>query len=170
MRTMEWIRTWVMALGLLSLAAAVQEAGVAVKDDVLRAEPFADAKTVGSVAKGTQVGIVKKAGGWYQVQAGKTQGWVRMLSIRRGEATKVDVGKEVSGLAALSSGRAGTGQVVSTTGVRGLNEEELKGTKFNEAQLMKAQSFAASQGDAQDFAAKGRLKVRKFDYLPEPAN
>ena len=94
-----------------------------------------------------------------------------MLSIRRGEARKVDVGKEVGGLAALSSsGRAGTGQIVSTTGVRGLSEEELKGAKFNEAQLMRAQSFAASQGNAQDFAAKGKLKARKFDYLPEPAN
>ena len=170
MRTMNRVRVWVMALGLLSLAAAAQESGVALKDDVLRVEPFADAKTVGNVAKGAQVNIVKKASGWYQVKAGKTQGWVRMLSIRRGEATKVDVGKEVGGLSALSSGRAGTGQIVSTTGVRGLSEEELKGAKFNETQLMKAQSFAASQGDAQDFAAKGKLKGRKFDYLPAPAN
>lgn len=170
MRATNRIRVWVMALGLLSLAAAAQESGVVLKDDVLRIEPFADAKTVGNVVKGAQVSIVKKTGGWYQVKAGKTQGWVRMLSIRRGEATKVDVGKEVGGLAALSSGRAGTGQIVSTTGVRGLSEEELKGAKFNEAQLMKAQSFAASQGDAQDFAAKGKLKGRKFDYLPEPAN
>jgi len=167
---MKWVRLWVIALGLPSLAAAAQESGVALKDDVLRIEPFSDAKTVGNVARGAQVTIVKKTGGWYQVRAGKTQGWVRMLSIRRGEATKLDVGKEVGDLAALSSGRAGTGQIVSTTGVRGLSEEELKGAKFNEAQLLKAQSFAASQSDAQDFAAKGKLKARKFDYLPEPAN
>jgi len=60
---MKWIRAWVMALGLLSLAAGAQESGVALKDDVLRVEPFADAKTVGNIAKGAQVSIVKKAGG-----------------------------------------------------------------------------------------------------------
>jgi uncharacterized protein YgiM (DUF1202 family) len=167
---MKWIRASVMALGLLSIAAVAQESGVVLKDDVLRAEPFADAKTIGNIAKGAQVGILKKTGGWYQVRAGKTQGWVRMLSIRRGEATKADVGKEAGDLAALSSGRGGTGQIVSTTGIRGLSEEELKGAKFNEAQLRKAQSFAVSQADGQDFAAKAKLKVRKFDYLPEPAN
>ena len=163
---MKGIRAWVMALGLLALAAGAQGSGVVLKDEVLRAEPFADAQSVGNVPKGAQVTIVKRASGWYQVQAGKTQGWVRMLSIRRGEARKMDVGKEAGDVAALSTGRAGTGQIVSTTGVRGLGEEELKSAKFNAAELKKAQSFAVGQGDAQAFAAKAKLKARKFDYLP----
>ena len=167
---MKWIRAWVMVLGLVSLAAIAQEPGVALKDDVLRAGPFADAQRVGNLAKGAQVILLKKASGWYQVKAGKTQGWVRMFSIRRGQATKIDLGKEAGDLATLSSGRAGTGQIVSTTGVRGLSEEELKGAKFNATQLKKAQSFAVGQGDAQAFAAKGKLRARKFDYLPQPAN
>jgi hypothetical protein len=167
---MKWMRTWVVALGLLSLAAGAPESGVLLKDDVLRAEPFADAQSVGNVARGAPVTILKRASGWYQVKAGKSQGWVRMLSIRRGEATKMDVTKEAGDLARLSSGRAGTGQIVSTTGVRGLGEEELRTAKFNAAQLKKVQSFAVGQGDAQAFAAKGNLKARKFDYLPQPAN
>lgn len=167
---MKWMRAWVVALGLLSLAAGARESGVVLKDEVLRAEPFADAQSVGNVGKGAQVTILKRASGWYQVKAGTTQGWVRMLSIRRGEATKTNVAKEAGDLAALSTGRAGTGQIVSTTGVRGLSEEDLKGAKFNAAQLKKAQSFAVGQADAQAFAAKGKLKARKFDYLPPAAN
>jgi len=163
---MKRIRAWVIALGLLSLAAGVQESGVMVKDEVLRAEPYADAQSLDNLAKGTQVTILKRASGWYQVQTGKTQGWVHMLSIRRGEARKMDVGKEAGDVAALSTGRAGTGQVVSTTGVRGLDEEDLKGAKFNVGQLKKAQSFAVAQGDAQAFATQGKLKARKFNYLP----
>lgn len=164
------IRVSVMALGLLALAAGARESGVALKDDVLRAEPFGDAKTVGTVARGAQVTIVKRASGWYQVTVGKTRGWVRLLSIRRGQATRIDPAKEAGGVAALSSGRGGTGQIVSTTGVRGLGEEELKAAEFDEAALKKAQSFAVSQADAQAFAAKGKLKARKLDYLPPPGD
>ena len=67
-------------------ARAAQEAGIALKADKLVAEPFADAKQVGSLAKGDAVTILKKTGGWYQVKAQGAQGWVRMLSVRRGEA------------------------------------------------------------------------------------
>jgi len=138
------------------------EAGVALKADKLRAEPFADAKQVGELAKGDAVTIVKKSGGWYQVKTGEAQGWVRMLSVRRGEAGKSNAAQEV---AALSTGRAGTGQIVSTTGVRGLSEEELKAAKFDEPQLEKAESFAASKDAATAFAHKGKLTARAVAYL-----
>lgn len=140
-----------------------QEAGVVLKADKLRAEPFADAKQVGTLAKGDAVAILKKTGGWYQVKTADAQGWVRMLSVRRGEAGKSSAAKDV---AALSTGRAGTGQIVSTTGVRGLSEEELKAAKFDEAELEKAESFAVSKGDAKAFAQKGKLVARAVNYLP----
>ena len=149
--------------------AAAQDVGVALKDDTVRAEPYADAKAAGTLKKGTKVQIVKRSSGWYQVKAGTQQGWVRMLPVRRGEPGKADVGKEVGGVAELSTGRAGTGQVVSTTGVRGLSEEELKGANYDEAQLKKAQSFAAAADDARRHAAQGKLAARRFDYLPDPA-
>ena len=59
-----------------------------LKTDNLMAEPFRDAKTVGSLATGDNVEILKKQGGWFQVKSAKGSGWVRMLSIRRGEARK----------------------------------------------------------------------------------
>jgi hypothetical protein len=68
----------------------------------------------------------------------------------------------------IASGRAGTGKVVSTTGIRGLNEEELKSAKFNADELKLAESFATTRADADGFAKKGELKSQKFDYLPEP--
>ena len=143
-------------------ARAAQETGIALKADKLVAEPFADAKQVGTLAKGDTVTILKKSGGWYQVKAQGAQGWVRMLSVRRGEAGKSSAAKDV---AALSTGRTGTGQIVSTTGVRGLSEEELKAAKYDEKALAKAESFAVSKADAAQFAQKGKLTARAFNYL-----
>lgn len=158
----------VLALSLLPFAAVAQEPGTALKDDTLRAEPYADAKPVGSLKKGAAVTIVKRGTGWYEIKLGSVQGWVRMLSVRRGAAGQASTAGEVGGVAALATGRAGTGQIVSTTGVRGLSEKELKGAKFDEAQLKKAESFAVSVAEAKTFADRGALQARRFDYLPVP--
>jgi hypothetical protein len=101
------------------------------------------------------------------VKSTKGSGWVRMLSIRRGEARKGT--GDAAGLLGLASGRAGTGKVVATTGIRGLSEEELKAAKFDAGQLKLAESHATSRAEAKKFAAKGKLVARQVDYLPAPA-
>jgi uncharacterized protein YgiM (DUF1202 family) len=159
---------WLVAGLLTCTVAAAQEVGVVLKDDVLRVEPYADAKKAGTLKKGAQVQITKRTSGWYQIKAGAQQGWVRMLSVRRGEPGKANVAQEVGGVAGIATGRAGTGQVVSTTGVRGLSEEELKDAKYDAAQLAKARSFVASPDEARRFAEQGKLAAQRFDYLPDP--
>ncbi len=145
------------------------ESGSMIKTDELKAEPFRDAKTVAKLAGGDKVDILKKDGGWLQVKSAQGSGWVHMLSVRRGAARKSSSGNEVAGLAGLASGRAGTGKVVATTGIRGLNEEELKAAKFNETELKLAESYLTSRSEAQTFANKGKLKARSMDYLPDPS-
>jgi hypothetical protein len=142
------------------------EAGTALKADDLKAEPFRDAKTVGSLTAGDNVEILNKQGGWFQVKSKKGSGWVRMLSIRRGEARKGS--GDAAGVLGLASGRAGTGSVVATTGIRGLSEEELKAAKYNEKELRKAESFAVTEAEARRFAAEGKLVARKVKYLSAP--
>lgn len=150
---------------LLQSAAIAAEIGTALKADAIRAEPFGDAKTVATLAKGDKVEILKKDAGWLQVKSAKGKGWVRMLSIRKGDAKKGS--GEAEGLLSLASGRAGTGKVVATTGIRGLNEEELKAASFNEKELKLDESYAVSKSDAQTFAKQGKLVARPFGYLPE---
>ena len=89
-----------------------------------------------------------------------------MLSIRRGEARKGS--GDAAGVLGLASGRAGTGHVVATTGIRGLSEEDLKAAKYNELELKKAESFGATQAEGRKFAAEGRLVARKVEYLAAP--
>ncbi len=144
------------------------ESGTTIKADELKAEPFRDAKTVGQLAAGDKLEIMNKDGGWLQVKSARGNGWVRMLNIRKGKARNSSAGTEMSGLAGLASGRAGTGRVVATTGIRGLNEEELKAARFNESELKLAESYLTSRTDAQKFARKGKLMARKMGYLPDP--
>ena len=152
---------------LFSQTAGAGEAGAALKGEVIKSEPFRDARTVGSLAAGDKVDILKRQGGWMQITSTKGSGWVRMLSIRRGAARKG--GADAAALLGLASGRAGTGRVVATTGVRGLNEEELKAAKFDPSQLKKLESYTTSKAEAQKFAAQGKLTSRKFDYLQAPS-
>ena len=160
------LRHWILALSALFAASAcASETGSALKADELKSAPFRDAKTVGSLASGDKLDILQQQSGWYQVKSAKGSGWVRMLSVRRGAARK---GSETTGLAGLASGRAGTGKVVASTGVRGLSEEDLKSAKFDEAETKKMEASTVSKDDARKFASQAQLKSIKLDYLPKP--
>lgn len=157
----------ILTLLLLVMQPVVAvETGTALKADTIKREPFSDAKTVATLNAGDKVTIYKKDGGWLNVKSAKGNGWVRMLSIRKGDAKK---GKGVlESFQGLASGRAGTGKVVATTGVRGLSEEELKSAHFDEKELKLAESYLTTRAEAQNFASQGKLKPRSLDYLPLP--
>ncbi len=157
----------IVTITLLLVSCTVQagENGTTIKSDTLKAAPFSDAKIIATLASGSKVDILKKDGGWYQVNSAQGGGWMRMLSIRRSDAKTA--GNQLSGLAGLASGRSGTGKIVSTTGIRGLNEEELKAAKFDEKEVNLAESYLTSRADAQKFAAQAKLNAQQLDYLPE---
>ncbi|OGV77782.1 MAG: ligand-binding protein SH3 [Methylotenera sp. RIFCSPLOWO2_02_FULL_45_14] len=143
----------------LSIAA---ETGSALKNDNIRAEPYADAKIAGSFSRGDSLEILKKQGAWLQVKTKKSTGWVRLLSVKRGIATTTN---KTAGALAVASGRAGTGQVVSTTGVRGLSEQDLKAAKFNETEIKTLESYTLSAEQGRQFANAGNLKAIVFANL-----
>ena len=152
---------------LLAPLIAIADAGVALKDDTLRREPYAEAAATGTLKRNDKLDILEKKGAWLRVKSAGGSGWVRLLSVKRGSGSNRN---EVAGVLSVASGRAGTGQVVSTTGVRGLNEEELKAAKFDEPQVKQLESYGVSAGEAQKFAAAGGLRAIKLAYLPAPAS
>ena len=141
---------------------AAAESGVAIKRDSLRTKPFQDAPISASLAAATRAEILQQQGGWWRIKTASGTGWVRMLSIRRDAATT----SSASSLSKLASGRAGTGRVVATTGIRGLNEEQLKAAQYNEAEVALAESYASSATQAAAFAQAGKLRAQKIVYLP----
>ncbi|MFA6969778.1 MAG: SH3 domain-containing protein [Gallionella sp.] len=166
--TLRFNQFFLSAILLLPSIAQAVENGTTIKSDSIKAAPFSDAKVIATLPAGARVDILKKDGGWYQIKSPQGSGWIRMLSLRRGEVKAGSAGSELSGLASLASGRSGTGKVVSTTGIRGLNEEELKAAKYDEKQITLAESYATSRSEAQKFAAGARLAAHQMNYLPEP--
>lgn len=155
-------------LSILSVNTyALADTGSALKNDHLRATPFADGKIVGQLTRAESVTILKKQGAWLQVKTTKTIGWVRLLSVKRGATATTNNLKSATQVA---TGRAGTGQVVSTTGIRGLSEEELKAASFNESEMKLLESYGQSDTRAKEFAANGGLKAVPFSNLTAPTN
>jgi hypothetical protein len=161
-------RVAALTLAFAALSYAAIETGVVLKADAIKSDPFKDARTVGNLNKGDSVQIVAKKGGWLQIKASAGAGWVRMLSVKRGTAGGSSAASELGGVAAMSTGRAGTGQITSATGVRGLSEEDLKAAKFDATELARAQSYAVSAAAAGQFAAAGKLASQNVAFLPEP--
>lgn len=162
------------ALGLAAVlscgggVARAQEVATALKADDIRAEPFADARAVGALKKGEAVTLLRRQGGWAEVKTPQASGWVRLLSVRRGTGG-ANAGADVAALAGIASGRAGTGQVVSTTGVRGLGEEDMKAARFDPMELQRAEAGAIGADQARRFAAEAGLASRPLGWLPAPA-
>jgi hypothetical protein len=120
---------------------------------------------VAQVAEKTSVDVLKRQGAWTQVKSGGQQGWVKLLSLRLGGAG--DAKKEGdSGVGALlTAARTGSSGVTSSTGVRGLDEEDLKNPHPNPKELEKLKTLAVNAADAKSFAAQGKLAGREMEYL-----
>lgn len=140
------------------------EKGSALKSDVVRMEPFSDAKKTGNIARGENLEITATKGAWVKIKTAKANGWVRLLSVKRGRAAS---DSQLKGVLDVASGRAGTGKVVATTGVRGLSEEDLRNAKFNEAEVKKLESYTQTFAQGSLFAKSGGLKAITLSYLPE---
>lgn len=161
------MKYYLILIMLIAGVAQATESGSTIKSDTLRAAPYSDAAVIVSLPAATKVEIIKKDGGWMQIKSSQGSGWIRMLSIRRGDTRTGSA--DLAGLANLASGRSGTGKIVSTTGIRGLNEEELKSARYDDKQLTLAESFLTGRGEAQKFAAQAKLKTQQLNYLPGAA-
>jgi len=88
---------------------------------------------------------------------------VRMLSLRLGGATTAKPG--ASGLTqAFNVARTGTSGTQTTTGVRGLDADQIANAQPNPAELAKLEKFAANREAAASFATEGKLAPTSVAY------
>jgi hypothetical protein len=150
------------ALLLLPLAALAEPATI-LKPTELKKDPATDAATVATLAENTAVDALERKSGWTRVKAGANEGWVRMLSLRFGEPAAAKPG--ASGFTQLFNvARTGTSGTQVTTGVRGLDADQIAQAQPNPAELARLQKFAASRDAAAGFAAQGKLDAQSVDY------
>lgn len=151
-----------LALVLGNAAVLAAESGVVIRADVLRDKPFIDAAEVQKVAANAPVSIAARQGGWVQVDAGGTTGWLRTLNVRlAGGGTTGSSGL----LAASSAFRTGSSGTQVTTGVKGLGESDLNAATPNAAQLAMLNAQAVTPADASEQAMRNGLKTNQVDYL-----
>jgi len=158
-----------MLLALLPLAAQGGEAGYATREVELRAEPVAGASVVATLAKGEKFEITGEEKAWVQVKAGSRSGWTLLFYVMKGEPPQgVSAGRTMSELWNLGTDRD-KGQITSTIGVRGIDEEQLRAAHFDAEELRRLESLGLPKEAGDAFAKEGALAARQVNYLAEPA-
>ncbi|BBI99917.1 hypothetical protein FGKAn22_16100 [Ferrigenium kumadai] len=161
---MRWLLAFCLAWSVSAAHAA--EIAYTVRPTEIKAKPFSDAATLSSLPQSSRVEVIARKSGWMQIRSDGATGWVRMLSLRFGDAAAQKKSGD-SGLGALFSvaTTGGSGSTVST-GVRGLSEEKLKNPQPNPQAMKELQRYAASRQEALNFGKSGKLATHRIDYLP----
>lgn len=153
------------SLLLMSLPAFAQQAAYVASAADLKREPAREAETLQQLPANTPVQSLRRQGSWVEVKAGEQTGWVRMLAVRPGVPGQAKKGE--SGLSRLFNlARSGNSGAVTTTGVRGLNKEEIQNATPNPAELAKLDAWLVSEQDARKLAdTKPKLSVSVVSYV-----
>lgn len=162
MRLLKSVQAVIVAAALLCGGGAMAEPAKVRTAGPLQAQPLAAAASTGSVKAGAQVDILQRKGFWARVKSGSQAGWLKL--------TRLSLGSGVSGndIAALASGRTGSGNVVSASGGRGLDAADFERATPDSAAVAALSRTAASEAAAAQFARSGGLKTRKIDYIRAP--
>jgi hypothetical protein len=150
-------------LMLMVPALAWAEPATVIRATDLKQAPATDSATLAALVENTAVEALERKGGWTRVKGDAGEGWVRMLALRFGGAAPAKPG--ASGLTQLFNvARTGTSGTQVTTGVRGLEADQIAAAQPNPAELAKLEKFAADAGAAEKFAAQGKLAPTSVEY------
>ena len=155
----------VLAALLLLPALAVAEPATVIRATELRKEPATDSATLAALAENSAVEALERRSGWTRVKAPAGEGWVRMLALRFGPTAAQPGASGVTEL--FNVARTGTSGTRVTTGVRGLDADQIAQAQPNPAELAKLEKYAADRAAAAGFAAQGKLSATVVEY-PKP--
>ncbi len=108
------IRLITLALCATTALSAQAESLTVIRPAELKADRFLDAATLQTLQVGQVVESSRTEAGWVQIRVAGQQGWVRAMTLR-GASTAA-----VATVASLESGRSGSRNSMSTTGIRSI--------------------------------------------------
>ena len=142
------------------------EPATVIRATELKENPATDATVVAELQENTAVDALERKGGWTRVKTASGDGWVKMLALRYGAKGAAKQGD--SGVSQLFNvARTGSSGTQVTTGVRGLDAQQLANAQPNPNELARMEGFAADAKAAAGFAAKGKLSAKNVEY-PAP--
>ena len=151
-----------LALMIAVAPASAETAKLRIPVSLLSA-PSTSASATGNAKAGAAAQILDRRGFWARVSVGGANGWVKLSALSLASANS---GREI---ASLTSGRSGQGNVVSTSGGRGLdNGADLTRGTPNPAAVAALSSLAVSQDDAERYARAAHLTTRALAYTAAP--
>jgi Bacterial SH3 domain len=157
-----------IAATLLWALTATANPATVVRSTELKKAPASDAETVALLEENATVQTAERRGGWVQVKTDAgVSGWVKFLALRfTGGAGAAATGD--SGVAQLFNvARSGTSGSQVTTGVRGLDAEDISSAQPNAQALQTMDGYAVGIDEAARFAAAGPLQAQAVDFPAE---
>lgn len=136
---------------------------ITVEATALRVAAGNNAASAQALAADTPVRIIKRQGGWYQVQtASGQQGWLALLSVRLDKTA----GAKSGNIADLLQGSTAVQPASSVaTGVRGVTDDKLEAAAgAGSAQLQALERYRVTASRAQAFAQSGGLRSQTIAY------
>ena len=144
---------------LVAPAALASERGLLIRAGDLYAEPFIDAKKLGPLTPNQPVTIVERRGGWVAVETGGQRGWVRLLNLRLEPVAQPAAGRSTAALRTGSTGRT------VATGVKGLDEADIRSAALDRGQLAQLDQLGVSDDAAKQYGSQNQLKESTIAYL-----
>lgn len=138
------------------------------KDGEIKSEPTNTGAAIATLKTAAQAELLERKGFWVEVKSGSVKGWTKLSNVEiKGEESGASGGTSL--LTGLASGRAGTGNIVNTSGTRGLDGDQLKSSQRDDAQLKMLTAKHVKPAEASGFAKDAGLKSRTVAYLKPPA-
>jgi len=113
-----------------------------------------DGVKVATGKAGTSVKIKRRQGFWAEIEMADKLGWIPL--------GKLSLGGGAGASVALDTGRAGSGNIVSTSSARGLSAKDLINGKPDAHSVARLEEFAVDAGDVGKFRTEGGISA-----LPE---
>lgn len=154
---MKLARLFWFAITVLGLATPVAAQRVTLeRDSPLYSEPRLDASQVSQLKRGASGEVVGRQGGWVNLKTPAGSGWLFSFNVRY---------PSEGGITNTGTRTSQQRSVVSTIGIRGLDEEDLKQATFNAGQMKLLDDYATSNQAAESRARAAGLAPAKVDYL-----
>lgn len=128
----------------------------------LKETPSIKGNVVGKAAKGN-VEVVDKKGFWVKVKNDSIEGWTKL--------NNVEISKDSNfSLSSLNTGREGSGNIVSTSGVRGLDGEDITSAQPDLIEFEKLQALKVDKSIGNNFKKNTGLSTKKIEFIIVKSN
>jgi hypothetical protein len=142
--------------------ASAQEQAVLERDAALLAEPRNGAPVVAQLKQGTSGEVIARKAAWVNLRTASGTGWLFSFNVRvLAPGSAPAAGAKVP----VPVVRTPTSRTTATIGIRGLDEEDMRGARFDAAQMRLLDQYAASRQDAEKTARANGLTPARVEYF-----